>query len=48
MYFTVESVGWCIRLRKEVLFRLVYRREWIEELNTWADFLVSSEELSIL
>jgi hypothetical protein len=48
MYFTVESVAWCIRLKQEVLFRLTYRREWIEELETWADFLVSSEELAIL
>jgi hypothetical protein len=47
MYFTVEFVGWCIRLHKDVLFRLTYRREWIDERNLWSDSLVSSEELAI-
>ncbi len=47
MYFTVESVAWCIRLRKDVLFRLTYRSEWVEEIESWANFLVSSEELAV-
>ncbi len=48
MYFTIESAAWCIRLHKEVLFRLTYRREWVEERESWVNFLVSSEELAVL
>lgn len=47
MYFTVEFVGWCIRLHKDVLFRLTYRREWKPEINLWSDYLVFSEEVPI-
>lgn len=47
MYFTVEFVGWCIRLHKDVRFRLTYRREWIGERNIWSDSLVSSEEVAV-
>ncbi len=46
MFYSVERVQWCIRRGREVLFRLTYRREWIEHLKTWADYLVFAEELN--
>ena len=32
-----------VREWKEVLYRLTYRREWIQELNCWRDMLVRQE-----
>ena len=46
MEFTLEEVSWCIRLHCNMLYRLMYRAEWIEELKTWRYCLVSSEELA--
>ncbi len=43
--YTIERVNWCIRRGCDVLFRLTFRRVWLEERKLWADQLVFAEEL---
>ena len=46
MLSMMETVNWCTRLNRFMLYRLTYRSDWVEERNTWRNFLVSSEELA--
>ncbi len=46
MIYRVEKIQWCIRRRCDVLFRLTYRRVWIDHLRVWADYLIFAEELN--
>jgi hypothetical protein len=45
MYYTVERVHAPCGIRKAVVFRLTYRREWRPEVQQWCDVKVSEEEL---